>query len=141
MIAVAHSDPEWLQRLLEDAVAKKWCISINCFPCASRDLRMALGLMDQRGMMLPLSECDASIIVAGLRELRPSQMKKYQIEQAVRWVLYELWRAFDVRFDAQLGGTLAGEVLAGMQAHYRVRQAAQRVHTARQGVKQRTWRE
>lgn len=73
MTAVAHSDPEWLQHLLEDAVAKNWCTSTNCFPCDSRDLRKALGLMDQRGMMLPLSECDASIIVAGLRELRPSQ--------------------------------------------------------------------
>jgi hypothetical protein len=83
----------------------------------------------------------AETIVDGLRACTPDAAGACQMEEAARWVLYEVWRSFGDRYFSKLDGSWAGDVLTRMQAHYQRRQEARRIHDARQGVKMRDWNE
>ncbi len=142
MTAVNRSDPQWLQQLLERAVAEGWCTRMNCTTCASEELRQALGLLDKSGgrvRFLPMTPETAEAVVGGLRACGASS--DYRMEEATRWVLYEVWRNFGDASFSGLEGTWAGEVLGRMRTHHQRRQEARRIHAARQGVKQRDWKE
>ena len=145
MINVHHSNPRWLQCLLERAVADGWCTLINCTTCASEQLREALGLLKKpptgRPQFLPMSVDSAEAIIAGLRECTPQAETSHQFEEATRWVLYEVWRTFGDQYFPALSKTWSGEVLNRMRAHYQSRQESRGIHAARQGVKMRDWKE
>lgn len=145
MIDQAQADPLWLQKLLETAVQRNWCLRINCTTCPSEKLRLALGLMekrpDGRPNWLPMSEGNALTIVEGLAHCRPASQFDPSFEEATRWVLYEVWRAFGSRYDSRLSETWAGEVLQKMRAHDARRTEARRRHDERQGVKQKDWKD
>ncbi len=132
MIAIARSDPKWLQALLRRAIDEHWCMQINCTTCGSHQLRGALSVV---------TSDDAKLIIDGLRECAPPSADLYAFEESVRWVLYEIWRQSGERFDSDLNGTYAGQVLTQMQKHHARRMNARRVHEQRQGVKQRDWKE
>lgn len=132
MIAVAHSDPKWLQALLNRAIDEHWCTQINCTTCGSHQLREALGVV---------TSDDAKLTIDGLRECAPPSADVLAFEEAVRWILYEIWRRFGERFDNDLNATYAGQVLARMQEHHARRTNARRIHEQRQGVKQRDRKE
>jgi hypothetical protein len=84
----------------------------------------------------------AEAIIAGLKVLTtPRAAHAYEMDKAVMWVIYEVWRNWRDRYFADLNGTWAGEVLAGMRTHYAWREEARRIHEARQGVKKRDWKE
>lgn len=145
MIEQAQSDPLWLQKLLETAVQRNWCLRINCTTCPSEELRISLGLMEKRPdgqpTWLPMSEENACTIIGGLARCRPANKFDADFEDAARWVLFEVWRAFGPKFDGLLGETWAGEVLAEMQAHAARRAEARRRHAERQGIKQKDWKD
>ena len=145
MIDQAQSDPLWLQKLLETAVRRNWCLRINCTTCRSKELRILLGLMekspDDRPNWLPMSESNAYTIVEGLARCKPANLFDSSFEEAARWVLYEVWQAYGSKFDSSLAETWAGGVLAGMQAHTAQRAKAHRRHVERQGVKQKDWKD
>lgn len=83
----------------------------------------------------------AEAIIRGLKDCAPRAGAGIQLEEATRWVLYEIWCNFGDEYFAGLEGTWAGEVLARMQAHYQRRVEARRIHNARQCVKRREWKE
>ncbi len=115
---------------------------MNCTTCASEDLRQALGLLDKstgRPRFQPMTPEDAEEIIHGLKVCAPQTDS--QMDEAARWILYEVWRNFGDEYFSDLGGTWAGDVLARMQAHYQRRQGARRIHETRQGVKKRDWKE
>ncbi len=145
MAPINRSDPRWIQQVLERATVDKWCTRINCATCASEDLRHALGLLDKsasgRQRFLPMTPETAEVIVAGLKVCPTQCDAGYQVEEAARWVLYEVWRNFGDKYFPSLEGTWAGEILTHMQTHYQRRQEARRIHAARQGVKMPNWRE
>jgi hypothetical protein len=144
MICVDQSNPQWLQQVLERAVAEGWCTRMNCTTCASEDLRLTLGLLDKsagRPRFLPMTTEDAEAIVAGLAACAPQGAAAYRLEEPARWVIYELWRNFGDQYFSTLDGTWSGNVLSRMRTHYESRQEARRIHAARQGVKQRDWKE
>lgn len=146
MAPINRSDPKWLKQVLEQAIADRWCTRINCTTCASEELRYALGLLDKsasgRHRFLPMTPEIAEAIIAGLKEVCPKQCEAgHQVEEAARWVLYEVWRNFGNSHFASLDGTWAGDVLSRMQAYYQRRLEARRIHDARQGVKMRNWKE
>lgn len=137
------TEPQWVCRLLHRAIVEGWCLKMNCADCGSIDLRGALGLLDHA---LPLqvrsmSTEKAEAIVDGLRACSPNAASSSQMEEAARWVLYEVWCNSGDPYFSKLDGSWAGDVLAGMQAHYQQRQLASRLHDARQGVRMRDWRE
>ncbi len=118
MIDQAQFDPLWLQKTLEFAILHGWCIDINCTTCDSRDLRVALGLLELRSTVgspkyLAMTEEKALTIVEGLALCKPFPRGG----GAVMWVLYEVWRRHGSTFDERLHGTWAGEVLRSMQEH------------------------
>ena len=144
MFPTNRSDPQWVQQLLERAVAERWCTKINCSTCGAQDLRHAIGLIeiapDGGRRHRPMSRELVEAIVAGLKVSTSKSATSNQMEEAVRWMLYEVWRSFGDENFSTLDGTWAGDVLAGMQAHYQRRQEARRLHDARQGVKIRDWK-
>ena len=83
----------------------------------------------------------AKSLTEGLNAIVPFGDTSYQLEEAVRWVLYEVWRKYGDQYFVHLDGTWAGGVLVRMRAHHLRRQEARRVHEARQGVKKRDWKE
>jgi hypothetical protein len=143
MIRVDRSNPQWLQQLMEHAVAEGWCLKMNCTTCGSDDLRQALGLLDKssadRPRFLPMPPESAEAIVRALKAC--AAQSDCRMEEATRWVLYEVWRNFGDAYFSGLEGTWAGEVLARMRAHHQRRQEERRLHEARQGVKMRDWKE
>lgn len=134
MITAAHSEPKWLQSLLRKAIDEHWCTQINCTTCGSDQLRAALDPYLR-------TSGDAKLIIGGLKECEAPRAAAYAFEEAVRWVLYAVWARFGERFDADLEGTYAGQVLTRMQEHHAQRMNARRIHEQRQGVKQRDWKE
>ncbi len=140
-----QSDPPWLQALLLQAIEKKWCTQINCTTCASGELRQALGLLDMpakgSARFIKMTPEAAQSIILDLKAYNPQNEHSYELELAVRWILYEVWRNYEDRYFTELDGTWAGEVLSGMRTHYQQRQEALRIHNARQGVKMRDWEE
>lgn len=140
-----NSDPQWLQYLLERAIAERWCMRMNCATCASEQLRQALGLLDKSSSgtlrFLPMTAETAEDIIEGLRGCAPRTDASYQLEEGVRWALYEVWRNFGDRHFSKIKGTWANEVLGRIEVHYQRRQEARRIHEARQGVKMRDWKE
>ena len=143
MTAVDRSDPQWLQRLFDHAVAERWCVRINCTTCASEEFRHALGLLDRtqqgRARFLPMTREIAEAIVSGLAACAAHDPDD-RIEEAARWVIYEVWRTHRDAFFDRLSGTWAGTVLENMRSHYVGRLKAREIHEARQGVKQRDWK-
>ena len=76
----------------------------------------------------------AEAIIAGLKACAPQGDPSYQLEEAARWVLYEVWRNFGDQYFHILDGTWAGDVLGRMRAHYESRQETRRIHApARMG--------
>jgi hypothetical protein len=145
MTSTIDSNPQWLQRLLESAIAERWCTRTNCGTCASEKLRQALGLLDKSSSsqirFLPMTAQMAEAMIDGLRACAPQAGSSHQLEEGVRWVLYEVWRNFGDRYFLKLDGTWANEVLGRMRSHHQRRQEARRIHEARQGVKMRDWKE
>jgi hypothetical protein len=145
MRPTAESDPLWLQHLLERAIGEGWCTRTNCGTCASEQLRLELGLLDKSSpghpRFLPMPAETAEAMVDGLRACTPGANTSYQLEEGVRWILYEVWRHFGDRYFSKLDGTWASEVLDRMRCHYQERQEARRIHNARQGVRMRDWKE
>jgi hypothetical protein len=140
MIRVDPSNPQWLQQMLEHAVVEGWCVRMNCSTCASEDLRQALGLLDKSGGHARFLAMTPETIVAGLKVCAP-QADGYAMEKAARWMLYEVWRNFGDQYFSSLDGAWAGGVLSRMRTHHESRQEARRIHAARQGIKQRDWKE
>ena len=130
----------WLQELFDRAVVGRWCLKINCTTCGNKDIRQALGQSRQR-----LGPEDARKFVVALRELGPPQKFVIEHEEAIRWMLYEIWRSDGARADNELfpllEGTSAGVVLQRMRDHYQQRLEMRRIHEARHGVKLRDWKE
>jgi len=144
MAAPNHSEPQWLQRVLEMAVTKGWCTRTNCSTCASEQIRMTLGLLKKssgRAEFQPMTPEMASALVTGLRAMALNADAAYRLEEAARWVLYEVWRNYGDQYFERLDSTWAGSVLAHMRDHHLKRQDARCVHEARQGVKKRDWKE
>lgn len=145
MIRVDHSDPQWLQRLLEHAVRKKWCLQMHCTTCGAHQIREAIGTLDTKaegpGRFIPLSFEDARTIVTGLRECVPAPEYRMGFEDGVQLLLYTIWCEFGDRAHTELfpvlKDTWSGEVLGRMRAHYARRQEKKRLHLERQGVRQR----
>jgi hypothetical protein len=142
---VNRSDPQWLQQLLERAIAERWCMQINCRTCASNELRQGLGLLAWssagRPQFLQMTPEMADAIVSGLQVCAPKLVSRVQMEEAARWVLYEVWRNFGDTYFSRVDGSWAGDVLSDMRAHYQRREEARHIHDARQGVKKRDWNE
>jgi hypothetical protein len=113
---VRKVDPngEWLQRLLERAVAEGWCTKINCTTCGSDDLRQALGLINVLRAGRDADQAEA--IILSLRKCTPSTDVTVECESAVRWILFEVWRKFGDRYFECLPGSWAGDVLGRMQS-------------------------
>ena len=117
----------------------------NCGTCTSEQLRQTLGLLDKtslgRPRFLPMTPKSAEFMVDGLRACTPRADASQQLEEGVRWVLYEVWRNFGDRYFSKLDDTWTSEVLGRMRSHYQQRQNARRIHNARQGVRMRDWKE
>ena len=121
------SDPRWLARILEQAAAEEWCVTIHgC--CGARQMRRALGLARRRRM----SPERAQELVAGLKAVTAEEQAKPEskaggcssrcttgLEPAVRYVLYVVWLSVGDDYFAQLSGTYAGAVLERMRAHHK----------------------
>jgi hypothetical protein len=125
MLLPDRSDAQWLQELLERAIAKNWCIRMNCTTCGSDELRRELGLVDESADGWPrfrMTADTAESIVAALKAIAPTAASVYRMDEAVMWVIYEVWRNWGDRYFGDLDGTWAGEVLTRMRAHYARRQ-------------------
>jgi hypothetical protein len=120
-------------------------MQINCRTCASNELRQGLGLFAWssagRPQFLPMTPETADAIVSVLQVCAPKPGSRVQMEEAARWVLYEVWCNFGDTYFSRLDGSWAGDVLSDMRAHYQRREEARRIHDARQGVKKRDWKE
>ena len=119
------SDPPWLARILEQAAAEEWCVTIHgC--CGARQMRRALGLARRRQM----SPERAQELVAGLKSVTAEKQANPEpdangsrsrcttgLEPAVRYVLYAVWLSVGDDYFDQLSGTYAGAVLERMRGH------------------------
>jgi len=139
MIPVNQSDPRWFQQLLDRAIAEGWCTQMNCTTCGSEDLRARRSAFSTSRRFLRMTPEAAEAFIVGLSVCAPHAEVRYRMEEAARWVLYEVWLNFGDQYFSRLDGTWAGDVLGRMRAHYRSRQEARRIHAARQGVKKRDW--
>lgn len=144
-----RSEPEWLQRLLERAVAERWCTNFYCTTCGSFQLSISLGIAEwdeqKHYRRRHLTEDEAKEILTGLKNCRSPTGGSWEFEQAARWVLLRLWNQFGdeahARLFPDLEGTWSGEVLASMRQHYKAKLERRRLQEARQGVKKRDWKE
>jgi hypothetical protein len=121
------SDPRWLKRILEQAAAEEWCVTIH-WCCGAREMRRALGLARRRQM----SPERAQELVAGLKSVTAEKQANPEpdangsrsrcttgLEPAVRYVLYAVWLSVGDDYFDQLSGTYAGAVLERMRGHYK----------------------
>ncbi len=129
-------DPLWLQRIVEQAVDKKWCVSTSLGCCGTKEVRRALGLA-RRWRINPKR---AQEFVTGLKFVMPDESVNPEgaapisgtgrskrgcctgFEPAVRFLIYTVWRSVGDDYFDELSGTYAGEVLERMRAHYQQRQ-------------------
>lgn len=129
-----------LRELFNQAVARRWCLRINCTTCENEDIRQSLGQSLHR-----MEPEDARKLVLALHELGAPQKLVLEHEKAIRWLLYEIWRSDGAQADGELfpllEGTSAGVVLHHMRTHYHGRLEARRIHEARQDLKMRDWKE
>lgn len=122
----------WLRDYLDKAVAERLCTKPWCTTCGATPFRKgllaALGQVSETSVGRWLDEPSGREILVGLAHVtNPAGPKAAAIEEAVRFVIFELWRATwlsvpDMR--PQLEGTYAGDVLQRMEAHHEAVEAA-----------------
>jgi hypothetical protein len=136
---IARADGDWLTPFLERAVAKKLCTQIYCTTCGALEFRRGCLREWATAVRQPAPDRfgrDAAIGV-GLALARVPRAPHHgpAFEQAVRCILFDLWRTLGDHGLAEgvepaLAGTWAGDVLAGMKAHYQRRLDARRAAAA-----------
>ena len=128
-------ESSWLQEFIERAVEKKVCVQIHCTTCGASEFREALwkGVgSTTTGTFGPMFG-NARVLAQLLVGLEKKRGYTHEHEQAVGLMLFEIW-PFLGKEDGEselagvLRGTWAGEVLAGMKAHWIARRKARRAH-------------
>lgn len=142
----AVDDEDWLEFFIVESLNRQLCTKIMCTTCGALEFRMGLMLSLAQAAGQPLaSEFDlarAGVLARGLARLKPPLDRSSNWEQAVRLMLFEVWRSVgsataDRKVEPLLTGSWAGEVLAGMKTHERLRQEARQRHAETQGRQQR----
>lgn len=143
---MASADPQWLEDELARGVWERWCMRRGCTTCGSYQMVELLtgapvsGSASLRQALSDMTWTRAQDVVDGLRHCG-SQTSA----EGIMWLLFMLWQRWGDRVHEDLfpalDGTYAGDVLAGMRAHYARMQERRRLHFLRQGVKKKDWLE
>ena len=116
----------WLQAYLVESIRKPLCIRIYCTTCGAQAFRS--GLLDAVALATgeprapQLDEKSARAIADALARAEASEaVDPYTYEEAVQFVIYDLWSLFRPfsYLDPILENTWAGNVLTDMQSHER----------------------
>jgi hypothetical protein len=127
---------EWLQQYLAESVREGRCTRIYCTTCGAREFRKGLIAALEKETGQPRASSvgadNAFAIVHALTNVRPFNTEDAsRMEQAVRLILFEIWRTATSKraereWEPLLNGTWAGDVLARMKAHHERLQIARR---------------
>ena len=116
----------WLQAYLVESIRKPLCIRIYCTTCEAQAFRS--GLLDAVALATgeprtpQLDAKSARAIADALARVEASEaVDPYTYEEAVQFVIYDLWSLFRPfsYLDPILENTWAGNVLNAMQSHER----------------------
>ena len=129
------SESNWLYSLLQDAVRRKLCTKMICTTCGARDFRKELHGAILSRYVGSLTDPHAyrqhvvSEITKALKNLVPDFSEARAFTPAVRCLLFDIWRpSTRDEIEAQLAGSWAGRILAGMKDHYAAVVARRRAH-------------
>ena len=144
---MAETEQNWLDDALLRSQREEWgwCTRRNCTTCGCPKMRALLtGQSWSRGDRLVgldlLTWERAQEVVEGLRHCQP-----HGYDEAIMWLLYEIWQRFSDRAHEELfpplEGSMAGVILDQMRAHYARVLERQRLHNLRFGLKKKDWPE
>lgn len=138
------TNPQWLEEELARGVRENWCMRRGCTTCGSLQMFELLtgtpvsGSASLRGALNDMTWARAEHVVEGLGNCGPETSA-----EATMWMLHMLWQRWGDRVHEELfpalEGSYAGDVLAGMRAHYARTLERRRLHSSRQGVKKKDW--
>jgi hypothetical protein len=123
----------WLHQYLLDAVSMHLCTKIHCTTCGAREFRdglmVALANKSDRSRVALFDLDTARMTATGLTRVVPTEGRSAELEQAIRLILFEIWRTIGAELAERevepiLVGTWCGAVLAHMKAHHRAREEA-----------------
>ena len=124
--------PNWLKAYLVEAVGKNLCTKIGCTTCGAIKFRGGVlsALSMATGKPIQYFDRETNIEIArALAEIKPTDDPTRDVEDAVRYLLVELWSGMpllDREIEVMIVGTWAGEILGQMKAHYETRVAERR---------------
>ena len=117
------ANPQWLEEDLARGARENWCIRRGCTTCGSFQMVELLtgtpvsGSASFRKALNDMTWARAEDVVEGLRNCGHKTSA-----EAIMWMLHMLWQSWGDRVHGELfpalEGTFAGDVLAGMRAHY-----------------------
>ena len=134
------SGQDWLTEYLAEFVAKNLCTRPVCTTCGALEFRSGLRRLlsmatgaERDGRLTP----EIAIMLArALATVRPFSDHNRKHEEAIRLILYDIWYALGPAAAERdllpvLQDTWAGDLLARMKEHYRLRVEAYRRHEER----------
>jgi hypothetical protein len=129
----------WLKEFMDDAVSRRLCTRVACTTCGAQEFRGGLKAaisrqIDVSGSAPGLPDRTGVLVVALAALPEPSSEWLTQ-EEAMRCVLFDLWRASPAAMPAiegHLEGSWAGRVLNAMQQHHARLEAVRREREAGQ---------
>jgi hypothetical protein len=129
----------WLKEYLEDAVRRPLCTRIACTTCGAQEFRRGLNTAINRQLTssggAPGIPDRTGVLMAALAALPGPSSDRLAQEEAMRCVLFDLWRASPTEMPAieeRLAGSWSGGVLQAMQQHHAQLEAARRDREAGQ---------
>lgn len=117
----------WLAEVLHESVARRYCTQIHCHTCGALEFKQfLLSALARANPVDPprhLSPRLVSALSPALRALDGADGSR-DTEQAVRFILYQLWSGvpgLDLVLEEGMAGSWVAQVLDRMKAHHAAR--------------------